>query len=385
MGGRPTYVYREPRIITACRVEFRRLDQTVVAESEDLSRRGVFVRTESLLPVGDVIELAITLPDDDVVRVISRVAHLLAPSAARALGRRSGMGFEFLEHDNEGREQLTRYLEEVLEEVTPPPMSVPMSARVLVADPSGRILERLATTLGGDGFAVTTVTNGAEAYSACLDNPPDALLASADMPVMDGWTLVKMLVARPSLADVPVLLMSDDSSDMTRLKAYRLGVRDFVHRPFTDEEICIRLRRVVMAGGNARQTVVLRGDLSQIGLPTLLSLLEFERKSGILVVLRDDEAARLFVAGGRIVKVEGPGNEGTSHDRLMTVLDWANGNFEFAACEVVGTDEIDMSTSLLLLEHARMRDERDHGGEEESDVGPVELGVDVDVSDEEQL
>lgn len=351
-------MYREPRIVTACRVEFLRLDQTVVAESEDLSRRGVFVRTEALLPVGDVVELAIELPDGEAVRVISRVAHLLSPSAARALGRRPGMGFEFLEQDNQGREQLMRYLEDVLEEVPPPPRDVPTAATVLVADGSRRLLDRLAATLGREGFHVKTAANGAEAYSTCLDSPPDVVLAAVEMPVMDGWTLVKMLLARPSLADVPILLMSDDASDMTRLKAYRLGVRDFVHRPFTDEELCIRLRRVAVSGARA-ETVVLRGDVSQIGLSTLLSLLEFERKSGILVVLRDSEAARLFVANGRIVKVEGPGEEGTSIQRVMRVLDWRAGNFEFAACEVVGADEVQMTTSMLLLEHARRCDEED--------------------------
>jgi hypothetical protein len=75
-------MYREQRIVTACRVEFPRLEQVVVAESEDLSRHGTFVRTEHLLPVGDVLELTVVLPDDLRVRVISRVAHLLAPKTS---------------------------------------------------------------------------------------------------------------------------------------------------------------------------------------------------------------------------------------------------------------------------------------------------------------
>jgi len=43
----------------------------------------------------------------------------------------------------------------------------------------------------------------------------------------------------------------------------------------------------------------------------------------------------------------------------MRVLDWRDGNFEFVACEVVGTDEVGDATTTLLLEHARLRDEVD--------------------------
>jgi len=112
---------REPRLITRCVVEFERLDDHVVAESEDLSRRGVFVRTDALLPVGAVTELQIALPGQLEFRVIARVAHLLSPAAARALGRHVGMGFEFLETNSDGRQALVDYLDDLLEELTPAP------------------------------------------------------------------------------------------------------------------------------------------------------------------------------------------------------------------------------------------------------------------------
>lgn len=343
-------------------MEFERLDRSVVAESEDLSRRGVFVRTEELLPAGSVVELDITLPNLIRVGIIARVAHLLAPSSARALGRRPGMGFEFLERDTEGRERLAEYLDDLIEEVTPPPQPIPQRLQVLVADPSEPLLDRLSMALGGAGYEVITFANGAEAFSASLERAPDILITAAEMPLMDGWTLVKMMAARPSLCDVPVLLMDEDASDITRLQAYRLGVRDFVHKPFTDEEMILRLRRIPIDDQAATERVALRGTLGPIAIATLLSLLEFERKSGILVLLREAQAARLFVATGRVVKVEASGvaESDDPRVRLMTVLDWHDGNFEFTACEVVGGDEIGMGTTALLMEHARVRDEENN-------------------------
>lgn len=349
---------REQRVVTSCRVEFPRLDTVVVAESEDISKHGVFVRTEELLPVGDVVELVISLPEVGRVAVISRVAHLLSPSAARALGRRSGMGFEFIDQDGDGRRALLGYLDDLIEELTPPPMEMPRLIHVLIADPSLRLRERVSQSLTAEGFAVTGVGDGGEAYAACQREAPDIAVIDTGLRVMDGWTLVRQLSNRPGGA-IPIVMMSDDGSDMTRLRAYRLGVRDFVHKPFTDEEMVIRLRRIAMENrGGGHEKVVLRGALTEIGLPTLLSLLEFERKSGILVMLQDARAARLFVASGQVVRVEGPTDEGQPLDRLMGLLDWERGNFEFTSGEVVGDNDIGLQTTMLLLEHARQRDEQ---------------------------
>jgi len=351
-------VPREPRVFIRCHVSFDRLDKRVEAESEDLSKRGVFVRTDDLLPVGDVVELTIVLPVGAEFRVISRVAHLLSPSVARALGRRTGMGFEFLEQDNDGRTDLVEYLDDLIEEFTPPPRDVPMGSRVLLADPSAPLLGRMRTALSHAGFDVETVESGTEAYQRCSDNPPQILVAATRMPGTDGWQLIRMLNDNPRTRGVQVVLMDDDTSDMTRLEAYRSGVKDFVQKPFTDEEMVIRLRRLALSPSRDG-AAMLRGNLAEISLATLLSLLEFERKSGILVVLRADDAARLFIAGGGVVKIEGPRDDDDALTRLMAVLDWTDGNFEFTRCEVVGTDEIGLPTSRLLLEHARRHDEAD--------------------------
>jgi DNA-binding response OmpR family regulator len=354
---------REPRLITRCVVEFERLDDHVVAESEDLSRRGVFVRTDALLPVGAVTELHISLPGAMEFRVIARVAHLLSPSAARALGRHVGMGFEFLESDSEGRQALVDYLDDLLEELTPPPQPLLDSARIVLAEPSEPLLERIRGALEQAGFVVEGFADGADAYAACARQRPDLVVAAAEMDGMDGWTMVRALASNPRLVDVPVVFTSDDPSDMTRLQAYRLGVRDYITKPFIEEELVIRIHRLVISQPRgAAENAMLRGSLSEISLPTLLSLLEFERKSGILVVLREAEAARVFVAAGRVVKVELGDNSVPARARMMELLDWQGGVFEFTACEVVGADEVGIGTQQLLLEHARIRDEERNGG-----------------------
>jgi CheY-like chemotaxis protein len=347
---------RDPRVIAACPVTFDRLGRTIEAVTEDLSRHGVFVRTGEFLPVGDIVELRIWLPSGEKVEVISRVAHILSESAARAVGRRAGMGFEFLERDPAQREHLREVLEDLIDELTPPPFEVPRQARVLVCDDSPRLLDRIASALQKD-FSVQVESSGADAYGLCIRNPPDILLTSDHLAVLDGWALIAALAAARPQLEIHCILMSDDVSDMTRLRAYRLGVSDFVQKPFTDEELRIRLRRYAGHPRPVSERVVLRGNIADLQMGTLLSLLEFERKSGILAILADGHIARVFVSDGRVMRVDGPPGT-TAHERLMSLLDWQAGMFEFSSCEVVGVDELGVTAAQALLEHARLRDEQ---------------------------
>ncbi|HLU68792.1 MAG TPA: response regulator [Kofleriaceae bacterium] len=357
---------REPRAVAAYRVEFERLGRRVSGTTEDVSRSGLFVRTSEFLPAGEVVELFVYVDEVLPVRVVARVAHVLSHEAARALGREPGMGFELLEQDPVRLDALRRQLASHLGEAQAARARVPVTGiRAVVAEEGEPLLRRLSTALHEAGFAVRTARNGAEAYSACLTEPPDVLLSADRMPLMDGWTLLKRLRAHPMLARIPVVLMTDQGSELARLTAYRMGARDFIEKPFTDEEIILRLVAVSAQTRRTAESVILRGRIAEVGLGTLLSLLDFERKSGLLLLLAGGDVATLFIAEGRVVKVDPTPDHLTPTQRLLEILDWSEGRFEFIASDVVGRDEIALPTSRLLLEHARLRDEGVRAGDDD--------------------
>jgi CheY-like chemotaxis protein len=358
-------VERERRIVTRCNVEFERGGQRTVAETEDLSLNGAFVRTEALLPVGAVVSLTLRVATGAPVVVVSRVVHALGPAAAALLGRSPGIGLAFLEHTTEGRDGLRDYLDHVAE-LAPDRIAMPGQAFAIVADPSAPRRERIVNALGAIGFESLVFEGATAALDACGEFTPDVVVAPLEMPDLDGVSLLARMRARPALCDVPVVLLDEPGADLERLQAFRMGVRDVVSQPFTDEELCIRVRRAALEARRSPSEPVLRGELGEISLGTLLSLFEFERKSGVLLVFGDEAAARLSVASGRIVRVDAPGTEEDEArpfaglQRLMRVLDWVEGRFEFTAGPVLpGLDEVGMSTSEVLLEHARQKDERD--------------------------
>lgn len=340
--------------MSRCRVEFDRPSGPVEAETEDLSSHGLYIRTEALLPVGEETDLRLTLPDGTILALYARVAHMLTPSAANALGRHPGMGFELIGPETPAQLMLRAHIETLQHEITSPGLTSP--TQVIVAEPSPPLRARMARALESAGFKVTAVATATEALQTCMVWRPDAIVASASMDRMSGVELAYAMAEHSTLSDVPLVLTGDDG-DLGRLEAFRAGVRDYVPRPFLDEELVIRVHRVAAPGPAA--SAGLRGSLTDISLGTLLSLFEFERKSGVLLLLRNNEIARVFVADGRCMKVETSQGNGALRpkDRLMRLLDWAEGQFEFTPIAVGGRDEIGITVTALLLEHARTADE----------------------------
>jgi CheY-like chemotaxis protein len=375
---------RQLRIVVSLQTEFTHEGVLVRAITADLSRTGVFVRTEHLLPRGEIISLRLVPPAGDPVELRARVAHVLGGRAAKALARHAGMGLEFVDDSSEAMLRLDDLLARVIEGEDPVPDEVGPRVRVLVVDPGPRMCDRIAEALGGAGFDPESAPNGQDAIARASERPPQVVITADAMPIMDGWTLISRLGTLPGLAELPILMMADDAGELNRLRAYRAGVADFMPRPFTNEELIIRTRR--LASGGRRSGIeppALRGALGEIAIGTLLSFLEFERKSGVLAVWAAGQIARIFVAEGRIVRVEATLPGKTAYERMMMVLDLASGHFEFTACEIQGQDELGLGTQRLLLEHAKAHDEAEAEAEAGRPITTTDLDDDDDDDDDD--
>ena len=108
---------------------------------------------------------------------------------------------------------------------------------------------------------------------------------------------------------------------------------------------------------------ILRGELDQIGLPTLLTILDIERRSGMVVVERRKELGRLHVRHGRVIRARVEGTRrapSMGADAVYEMLGWSDGHFELwqtAPDDAGGQDEVGESTTFLLIEAARRADE----------------------------
>ncbi len=351
------------RIEGVFRVKYPSVDRLVVAYSRDLSKGGMFLATHDFLPLNAIIRVDIDLPEDGGrIPVVCRVVFVRDQAAATVSGKPTGMGVQFLDLERKSLDRLAQFVAErsMTSSEKEPERTRPLD--LLVVDDDGASAEHIARPFRLRGDKVRIARDGLQGLGECLKRPPDAVISDVQMPRMDGWQLVRILRSRPSLSSIPVLFRTSLSGDEERLRAYKLGVDDFVSKPSDSDEIVVRVDRAVhraeRPGASLTQRKTLHGDLEQVSMASVLSFLDLEKRTGVLLLV-GKETARVFVESGRPLKIEIDGSPAPQDQRALMsqVLDWTVGQFEFAAQDVACADELRSSLTSLLLEHARLRDE----------------------------
>ena len=239
--------------------------------------------------------------------------------------------------------------------------------RILLVDDDPWILRMVSTVLEKRGYVIMTAADGAEALRRAAEHTPDLVITDVMMPGMDGWTFVKNLRAQTRFSFVPVIFLTALSGDDDRIRGFRLGADDYLPKPFRFEELDLRVANTLKKHrelrSQARPTAQdgspgIHGALDQLGLSSLLAMMEMERKSGVLVLRREDELGRIFIRDGKVVAARM--EAGTAAEGAATVyhlLTWSDGRFDFSAIEVDMEDQVRSSTTHLLMEGARLMDE----------------------------
>jgi DNA-binding response OmpR family regulator len=232
--------------------------------------------------------------------------------------------------------------------------------RVLVVDDNATYRELAAKVMRDAGFETFTANNGFEGLSAALKHQPSLVLSDIQMPGMDGWQLLRMIRARPTLRKLPVIFLTDLTDEEQRLRGYELGVDDYVNKPFTEVELIARVERILERAGMAQDVSNdMRGGLAKTPVASLLAFAELERRTGVLQLENNGERATLHLRDGAIMRVDLSGalDNLTGVERILHVLDWSEGHFELSGADVFAEDVIHVPTSYALIEHARRRDE----------------------------
>jgi len=126
-----------------------------------------------------------------------------------------------------------------------------MSAHILVVDDEPDISALVAYHLARESYRVRTASSGPEALRAAEVERPDLIVLDLMLPGMSGLNVLEELRKRPETQDIPVILLTARKEEQDRIAGLRLGADDYVSKPFSPQELILRvgavLRRVQQA------------------------------------------------------------------------------------------------------------------------------------------
>jgi CheY-like chemotaxis protein len=268
---------------------------------------------------------------------------------------------------------------------------------VLVADDDPWSQQLISSQLVESGYRVDYAADGWEALILAGRAQPDLIVMEVHLPTTDAWTLAEEMRKQARTANVPFIFMADESPGLKPGKSFKPGVDQLLTKPFSLIDLNQAVEKAlgdptgdVSYSGSTKIFVevpsgphnlarfathvmpapseswemeglepALRGSLVNFGLSSLLMVIELERMSGMVALHGPIGTGRMAIRQGRVIRARidgGHGNRGAH--AIYEMLQWAKGTFEFEAGDVSGDDQIERSTSFLLMEGARLADER---------------------------
>jgi len=120
-----------------------------------------------------------------------------------------------------------------------------MATRILSVDDSRTIRLIVTRSLKPYDCEISEASNGEEGLAAAASLKPDLILLDISMPVMDGVTMLTRLKEDEALKMIPVIMLTAEAGRDNVLQIAKLGVRDYLVKPFKDQQLIEKVGRVV--------------------------------------------------------------------------------------------------------------------------------------------
>ena len=134
-------------------------------------------------------------------------------------------------------------------------------SKILLVDDS-KMNRMMLTEILGDSYHILEAENGRECLETLQAKAGNIALVLLDinMPVMDGFEVLKAMNANHTIEDTPVIMISSEDSDAAIRRSYELGASDYVNRPFDARIVYRRVTNTIKLYAKQRRLVQMVSD-----------------------------------------------------------------------------------------------------------------------------
>lgn len=118
----------------------------------------------------------------------------------------------------------------------------PAEFKLLVVDDVQTNVLLLKALLGKEGYGILVANNGQEALEVIRNENPDLILLDVMMPGMDGFEVAERLKSEEFRCEIPIIFLTALDDTQSIVNGFKLGVGDFISKPFRKEELMVRIK-----------------------------------------------------------------------------------------------------------------------------------------------
>jgi DNA-binding response OmpR family regulator len=121
---------------------------------------------------------------------------------------------------------------------------------ILVAEDEIIMLKTIELRLKKDGHTVITCQDGREALEKFEQLSPDLIITDMMMPFLSGLEIISE-VKKKGGKKIPIIVLSAMGQENVVLEAFQLGADDYITKPFSPNELSVRVKRYTPNEANA--------------------------------------------------------------------------------------------------------------------------------------
>lgn len=119
------------------------------------------------------------------------------------------------------------------------------SESILLVEDSPAVSVVIQIALSREGFNVLVAHDGVEGLKLAISQRPRLVITDSIMPRMDGFSLLRALKANPMTNEIPVIMLTSQSTSEDEQKALEFGFIDFIPKPVQPLRVIARVKHVL--------------------------------------------------------------------------------------------------------------------------------------------
>ena len=221
--------------------------------------------------------------------------------------------------------------------------------RILVVDDDQEQVQSLSRliALSADGLIVETAVGGAAAIEKLRPGKIDLVLTDLQMPKPSGLDLVEWIMTYQPQVTVFAMTAYPDDAALQQLEEF--GTVECFTKPL---EVPLLTKRLIAAMSDG-----LRGQLRNISLPSLLQIVDMERKTCTFVLQHAQKSGQLYFRSGVLVDAKCPGQRG--NDAAIEMVSWPGPQVTIVSTCATKETTVDRPVGFIIMEAMRVMDERE--------------------------
>lgn len=222
---------------------------------------------------------------------------------------------------------------------------------VLIVDENPEIVRGLKESISeisGD-YDVLTAHDGKEALETIEKERPGLVILDVRASGINGLQLLSKLRDRGLW--LPVVITTDSNLDENDNRLIDFGIVDFIRKPFLPEKVVIRIDEIMK---NKEKKDLIKN----LSLPSILQLIEMEKRTGLLTIKIGNERGRIFFKNGKLmdVQVKGLSSEGALEAFIQSLYEDREISIQYINHRKA--QKINMSLMQIVMEASRIKDEK---------------------------